>query len=291
MQKSRVRHPALRAVGAGAVALAAITAACSTRIASNLTSPSQNIIASPTTVTVPDAEKPMREFVLDSNTRLSPDSPRPKYPDALRGSGRDALLLAQVIVGRDGKAEPASLRIDTRGMQADDPFLLEARASLSTLEFEPAKVDGREVKQLVTLGFEFSGRKETSNVLVAAIPAGTNAPASQRPATRAPAVTDGQKAYFDFQVEQPAVMAPGSIGPKMPKELIDSKGDYNVLAQFVVDEAGKVDMSTFKVLKTSNALVAESVREALAAMQFTPALIGGKKVRQLLQQPFEFHVQ
>jgi len=63
-----------------------------------------------------------------------------------------------------------------------------------------------------------------------------------------------------------------------------------VLAQFVVDTSGKADMGTFKVLETSHELFSQAVRQALPRMRFFPAEIGGKKVRQVVQQPFTFAI-
>jgi protein TonB len=61
-----------------------------------------------------------------------------------------------------------------------------------------------------------------------------------------------------------------------------------VLAQFVVDTTGRVDMGTFKVLKSSHDLFAAAVKSALASARYYPAEIGGRKVKQLVQQPFTF---
>jgi len=61
-----------------------------------------------------------------------------------------------------------------------------------------------------------------------------------------------------------------------------------VLAQFVVDTTGRADMSTFKVLKSSHELFTQSVRNVLPQMRFYAAEIGGRKVKQMVQQPFTF---
>jgi len=61
-----------------------------------------------------------------------------------------------------------------------------------------------------------------------------------------------------------------------------------VLVQFVVDTTGRVENGSVKVLKTSHDLFTNSVRSALNSMRFYPAEIGGRKVKQLVQQPFNF---
>ena len=60
------------------------------------------------------------------------------------------------------------------------------------------------------------------------------------------------------------------------------------LIRFVVDTTGRAEMSSFKVLKSSHDLFTNSVKNALAQMRFYPAEIGGRKVKQLVQQPFNF---
>jgi len=47
-------------------------------------------------------------------------------------------------------------------------------------------------------------------------------------------------------------------------------------------------MSTFKALKSDNDLFTTSVKNALQRMRFLPAEVGGRKVKQLVQQPFQF---
>jgi protein TonB len=61
-----------------------------------------------------------------------------------------------------------------------------------------------------------------------------------------------------------------------------------VLAQFVVDTLGRAGMQTFKVLKSSHDLFTNSVKSALSNMRFYPAEVGGRKVKQLVQMPFQF---
>ena len=105
---------------------------------------------------------------------------------------------------------------------------------------------------------------------------------------KGPVIQNNDQPYFDFQVEKPVVMAPGAQGPAYPDMLRSAGIEGSVLAQFVVDTTGRADMSTFKVLKTDNDLFSTSVKNALARMRFLPAEVGGKKVKQLVQQPFQF---
>lgn len=101
-------------------------------------------------------------------------------------------------------------------------------------------------------------------------------------------VPQGDQPYFDFQVEKPVVAAPGSAGPSYPDMLRSAGIEGQVLAQFVVDTTGRADMTTFKALKSDNDLFTTAVKNALARMRFLPAEVGGRKVKQLVQQPFQF---
>jgi protein TonB len=102
----------------------------------------------------------------------------------------------------------------------------------------------------------------------------------------APVNTD--QPYFEFQVEKQVSTAPGSPQPRYPDMLKSANVEGEVLAQFVVDTTGRAEMNTFKVLKSSHELFTQSVRNVLGNMRFYPAEIGGRKVKQMVQQPFTF---
>jgi periplasmic protein TonB len=96
--------------------------------------------------------------------------------------------------------------------------------------------------------------------------------------------------YFEFQVEKPAEMLSDSPKPKYPSVLESSGIAGEVQAQFVVNTQGKADMDQFKVLKSTNELFTQAVKSVLPRMRFSPAMIGGKPVNQLVQQSFQFAV-
>lgn len=93
--------------------------------------------------------------------------------------------------------------------------------------------------------------------------------------------------FFEFQVEK-QVSPAGNMNMQYPDLLRSAGVEGEVLAQFVVDTTGRVDMSTFKVLKSSHDLFTTAVRQALQRARYYPAEIGGRKVKQLVQQPFNF---
>jgi len=97
--------------------------------------------------------------------------------------------------------------------------------------------------------------------------------------------------YFDFQVEKPVGAMPGSAGPRYPDILRSGGVEGQVLAQFVVDTTGRIEVASFRVLRSDHAMFEQAVRSALPNMRFLPAEIGGRKVKQLVQQPFVFALQ
>jgi protein TonB len=98
---------------------------------------------------------------------------------------------------------------------------------------------------------------------------------------------DANQTYFEFQVEKQAAVAQAAQ-PRYPDMLRSANVEGEVLAQFVVDTTGRAEMSSFKVIKTSHDLFTNSVRAVLPQMRFYPAEVGGRKVRQLVQMPFQF---
>jgi protein TonB len=94
--------------------------------------------------------------------------------------------------------------------------------------------------------------------------------------------------YFEFQVEKQVQTAAGSPQPRYPDMLKSANIEGEVLAQFVVDTTGRAEMGTFKVLKSSHDGFTQAVKNVLPNMRFYPAEIGGRKVKQMVQQPFTF---
>jgi protein TonB len=84
---------------------------------------------------------------------------------------------------------------------------------------------------------------------------------------------------------------PGPSRLRYPDSLRTANVEGEVLAQFVVDESGRYEPITFKALKSSHPLFTAAVKNALPNMKFSPAEIGGRKVKQLVQLPFTFSLQ
>jgi len=98
-------------------------------------------------------------------------------------------------------------------------------------------------------------------------------------------VTD--QPYFEFQVEKPVAPA-GGCQPKFPDMLRSGGVSGEVLAQFVVGTDGRVEPGTFKALKSDHDQFTNAVKNAMSCLRYLPAETGGRKVKQLVQQPFAF---
>jgi protein TonB len=95
-------------------------------------------------------------------------------------------------------------------------------------------------------------------------------------------------AFNAFEVDVETVAIAGTVRPQYPEFLRSSGIEGQVIAQFVVDEKGRVDRKTFRVVSSTNEQFTNSVQRALPQMRFKPARIGGKPVSQLVQQLFVF---
>jgi protein TonB len=109
--------------------------------------------------------------------------------------------------------------------------------------------------------------------------------------TGSPMSSGGSSAYSAWQVEKAVVPLAGNPKPEYPSMLQSGHVEGEVLAQFVVDTTGRVDMSSFRAIQATNELFVQSVRRALAEWKFRPAEVEGRKVKQLVQMPLTFRVR
>ncbi len=92
----------------------------------------------------------------------------------------------------------------------------------------------------------------------------------------------------EYRVTKPALPLPGNRPPLYPSILRSARIGGSVLVQFVVDTSGRAEMATFKEIRSSDARFTDAVRDVIPYYRFTPAEAGGRKVRQIVQLPFEF---
>src|SRR5205814_4037876 len=78
--------------------------------------------------------------------------------------------------------------------------------------------------------------------------------------------------YMEFQVEKP-VQRIGGDAPEYPPSLKDQGVEGQVLAQFVVNESGRYEPGTLKIMSSSNPAFTAAVKEALPRIKFSAAQI------------------
>jgi TonB family protein len=96
---------------------------------------------------------------LESMVEVKPavlSGPPLHYPDDARQAGITGRVIVQAVIGRDGRAEPASVRI-IQSVQPDLDF--EAMHYVYNASFRPAQVAGRPVRTLVNLPIDFKIRQ------------------------------------------------------------------------------------------------------------------------------------
>lgn len=156
------RRRAVATLAAVLVATTAVVAACS----ANTESPLQSRVkTAPEAKAAPEAEAAAQvaprlrgendvyfDFQVETTARPSGGG-GPRYPQILRDAGVEGDVLVQFVVGKDGRVDPASIRV----LKADHALFEESvRAALPAMQFEPAKVEGRAVAQLIQQPFVFA---------------------------------------------------------------------------------------------------------------------------------------
>ena len=92
-------------------------------------------------------------------------------------------------------------------------------------------------------------------------------------------------------VETPVRRLPNRSGPAYPLVAAQLGVGDSVLVQFVVEENGRADLATMRVLRGRWKEFALAAREAMARQRYQPAITGGCPVRQLVQTPFDFRIE
>jgi TonB family protein len=93
------------------------------------------------------------EFQVEQPVTPAATSPAPRYPDLMRRASVEGEVLAQFIVGPDGVADVRSLKVLK---STHDLFTKAVREALPQMRFNPARVGGKAVHQLVQQPFTFS---------------------------------------------------------------------------------------------------------------------------------------
>lgn len=95
------------------------------------------------------------------------------------------------------------------------------------------------------------------------------------------------KAFDENQVDR-TVEIRRAVPPRFPESLRSVNVTGNVTVRFIVSAEGKVEPGSIEIISTPHKLFADAVRTSLLNTRYRPAEAGGKAVRQLVEQSFQF---
>lgn len=101
----------------------------------------------------------------------------------------------------------------------------------------------------------------------------------------------GTEPYTEVMVEKAVMPRDGNPPPRYPSMLANAGVEAVLYAQFVVDTTGRVERASVRFPHGGHALFQRAVTESLLRSRFVPAEFGGRRVRQLVEQPFAFAIQ
>jgi protein TonB len=78
------------------------------------------------------------------------------------------------------------------------------------------------------------------------------------------------------------------VAPRYPESLRRAGIEGDVVVRFLVDTAGRVDMRTVEVMRSTHEAFTAAVRETLSKLRFSPAMAGERKANALAVMPFRF---
>jgi len=214
------------------------------------------------------------------------DSPR--FADVLRG-------IPGVVV-KPLRGSGGGRTVTIRGNCSPLVFLDGFPAASGALDLDMidlATVEGIEVYSgIATVPIEFTSVQGTERCGVIAIWSRPSRPRKRRLTAAGTGDLDRQMAsktvYTADQVEEPAILAPGTVTPIYPDTLWRAGVKGRVVAEFIVGADGLIEQGTFGIASTTHAYFSAAVRSALEGAIFRPANLAGRKVRQFVRVPFVF---
>lgn len=175
-------------------------------------------------------------------------------------------------------------------------------APLPTAEFDvdflsPGSIEGIEVYSGISqVPPQFMGSRGLGSCGVIVVWSREGERRQKRPkkavtATELAEMVASLKVYTADQVDVPA--RGDSLSrpqPLYPEQLLFTGVPGQVVAEFVVDTLGHVELDTFGVISSTDPKFTQAVQRALPEWAYAPAMLNGKRVRQVVQQPFDFVV-
>jgi TonB family protein len=157
---------------------------------------------------------------------------------------------------------------------------------------EPSAVEGIEIYSAATVPPQFMAGpdRRTCGTIVVWTRRGERRQRAKRVTTAELAAMVASTTVYTADQVDSAVRADASepVRPIYPDSLFRARVAGETVVEFVVDTTGAVETETFGVVSSTHPLFTESVRRALRDAEFFPAILRGRKVRQVVQQPFRF---
>ena len=101
----------------------------------------------------------------------------------------------------------------------------------------------------------------------------------------------GDSVLTEIEVDSAVKRYEWSAAPDYPINLLRQNIEGGAFVIYVVDTLGLADTASMKVVNATHEEFVQAVRDAMPKMRFRPAILGGYKVRQLVQQNFSFKIQ
>lgn len=131
------------------------------------------------------------------------------------------------------------------------------------------------------------GQEQCGVIAVWSRPTQLRAPRPRRPAD-AEASESRRSAYAADAVDEAAFTLGGEPEIVYPDSLWRESAAGEVTLEFVVDERGRLDWSSLKVVNETHPFFTRAVLEALAMARWEPARLSGRRVAQLVRYPVRF---
>ena len=202
-------------------------------------------------------------------------------------------------------------RVESRGFRTQVRFRGARCAPLTWLdgtplyagEFDLDSIDPRSMEGIeiysgpAGVPAEFQGNRQLSSscgTVLLWTRQGELRPKKRKPTDLTPAATiarlvEQRSVFTADQVDVPARVDSSALTrPVYPDSLFMNGVPGRVVVEFVVTQGGDVVMDTFSPVSSTHPALTEAVRRSIKDQQYIPATKEGKRVQQLVQQPFNF---
>ena len=150
MMKAPRRFARTRALGLSLAGVAAIAAACAVDTPDRVTGAAQSSATRESSAA--NSDQAYFAFQVDRSAEPSPGNAAPRYPTLLRSARVTGEVIAQFVVGTDGRPDMSSFKV-VRSSHA--LFTQAVKASLANWTYRPAVIHGHPARQLIQQPFQF----------------------------------------------------------------------------------------------------------------------------------------